>query len=86
MLSLARQAWAFANQAFSYVWYMFDQLLRVSGMKPIYLVMVLFAIVFRLLAAPLVGAGLAAGSDVYKKGIMKAKGPASDSKEISRID
>lgn len=82
---LSVKAWAFANQAFSYVWYMFDQLLRVSGMKSIWLVAFLFALAARLLAAPLMGAALTAGSDVYQRRIMRAKDPTSDSKEISRI-
>lgn len=70
---LGQAAWSYANLAFVAVWKMFDSLLINSGMKVIYLVIVLFAIAFRLLAAPLVGIGLTVGSDMYRKGMFKPK-------------
>lgn len=84
LLSLGQQAWMFANKAFAFVWFCFDQLLRASGMKIYWLAVFFFALAFRLLAAPLVGAGLSVGSDTYRA--MRAKTPPmSDSKEIRRL-
>lgn len=72
--SIATWAWAYANRAFVTVWLFFKELLNASGMMPIYVVVVLFAIAFRLLAAPFVGAGLAVGADIYTAGKLNRYG------------
>lgn len=79
-------AWAYANRAFSFVWSAFHELLVASDTMIYYLVIVLFAIAFRLLAVPLVGAALTAGSDMYKSGANRTRDSNSDSTEISRIN
>lgn len=70
---ISRWAWAYACKAFAYVWHFFKQSLNASGMMPIYVVVVLICIVFRLLAAPLVGVGLSVGSDLYRSGVFRTK-------------
>lgn len=71
---ISQWAWLYANRAFVSVWWFFKQALNASGMTPIYVVVVLFCIAFRLLAAPLVGAGLAVGADVYTAGKLSRYG------------
>lgn len=70
-VEISQFAWHYANRAFVATWLFFKRLLNASGMMPIYVVVVLFAIAFRLLAAPLVGAGLAVGSDIYTAGKLR---------------
>lgn len=68
---ISQWAWVYANRAFVATWLFFKRLLNASGMMPIYVVVVMFAIAFRLLAAPLMGAGLAVGADVYTAGKLR---------------
>ena len=59
-------AWAWANTAFKAVWNAFNALLVATGTKPVYIVMFLVCVVFRLLAVPFLGAALQAGSDTFR--------------------
>lgn len=74
---IAQVAWAYAISVFASLWMFFKRLLNATGMQPIYVTVVLFAIAFRLLAAPLVGAGLQAGSDMYRSGAYRLRSRAS---------
>lgn len=61
-------AWNWALDVFGFVLRAFQQILDASGLRFVYLVMILAAIVYRLLVAPLVGVALREhGSDVYRK-------------------
>ena len=61
-------AWGWALEVFGSVLYFFQKILDATGLRFAYLAMILAAIVYRLLVAPLVGHALReSGSDVYRK-------------------
>lgn len=59
-------ALAYAVRVIWQVWSWFGVVLNATGTRHIYLTFFAFAIVFRLLIAPLVGQSLRAGSDTVK--------------------
>lgn len=81
-ITVGAWAWDWATRAFYSILTIWNVLMRATGTKGIFIIMFLFAVAYRLLAAPLMGAALSAGSDVYTASRAKR---GSDSKEISKI-
>lgn len=59
-------SWMWSIQVFKTAWASFVAMLSATGTLPIYLVMILACVVFRLLAVPFIGAALQAGSDTFR--------------------
>lgn len=72
-LLIGEWAWLYAQTVAASLWAIFRRLLDASGTRFIYLGVILAAIAFRILAAPLLGVGLQVGSDMARSGFFREK-------------